>query len=82
MSIQKTVTILGQQCPNNVFRSSLSRKLYNWFQLVSFTIFSHLLSEDWLGREVKLKKEGEKENGEIGKLMKTRTESYAPHKHL
>ena len=38
MLMQKTVTILRKQCPNNASRSSLSRKLYNWFQLVSFTI--------------------------------------------
>ena len=36
--IQKTVTILRKHCPNNASRSSLLRKLYNWFQLVSFTI--------------------------------------------
>ena len=38
MLIQKTVTILRKQCPNKASRSSLSRKLYNWFQLVSFTM--------------------------------------------
>ena len=36
--IQKTVTILRKQCPNNAFRSSFPRKLYNWSQLVSLTI--------------------------------------------
>ena len=36
--MQKTVTILRKQCPNNASTSTLSRKLYNRFQLVSFTI--------------------------------------------
>jgi len=38
MLIQKAVTILRKHCPNNVSRLILLRKLYDWFQLVFFSI--------------------------------------------
>ena len=69
---QYSQIILRKQCPNNMSRSNLLRKLYNWFLLAG------LLHHHFHIQSPKTKEE----EGETGKLYKKRRQSNASHKHL